>query len=822
MILYNHVKQDVETDNHWLPAIHVDGPDTALLSFINGHTGVTGTFAQGAPTATQGDIMASFSSRGPSAYFLKPDITAPGIQVLAGMTPQPDPLVTSNGPAGNLFQAIAGTSMSAPHVGGSAVLVKAAHPSWTPAEIKSAMMTSAAQDVIKEDGVTPATPFDSGAGGLRVNRAVNPTVVFNETFANYVASGADPLGRVNLNLPSIDATTMSGELTTHRTAINVSGTSQRLMISTQAPAGATITVGISGHSLSIGKDASLTFPITISAPSLPDGQYFGRITLTPTKAGFNAVTIPVAFNKKQGTVTLSQNCAPTTFQVTGHSHCSATVTNLASTPANVNLTVSGKGLDYTNVTPPATAISNGFTWSGTLTPSVAPQVVSITPSGSPPAGGYLPLSAFGIAPLGGVGDETISNLDTNAFLYGGESYNRIGVVSNGYLVVGGGNSSDINFQPQIFPDPARPNNVIAPFWTDLDPCSGGAIRVGELTDGTTTWIVVDWGQVFTFGDTVKHSFEIWLQEGTNPLDEGISIEYGVNGDGASSGTNWGAENRDGSSGKNIPTQPADNTSWAVTLTGPTPGGHQTFQYDVSANHPGTYVSMAAMTSNLTAGTTEVPVTLNVTRRLDRFKVGVSPSPVAVGTNQVVTATAIDSGGSTLAGYSGPATISDLSGGLSVVTPFTWTGGVGTATVKYASPFHADRVTVTDGGGSSPAVSSKSDAFNVTGPVDHFKVTAPDEVGVGESFTVRFSARDALNDTVAGYAGPVTLTDLSGALTIESAPTWTDGVGTATVSVGHRFSPDRITVTDASGIAPPPSGRSGPISVGDDEGEHGHH
>ena len=151
MILYNAVKQDVETDNHWLPAIHVDGPSTALLAFVNGHTNVKATWAQGTPSPTQADVMAAFSSRGPLGDFIKPDVTAPGIQVLAGMTPQPTGSV--NGPPGNLYQAIAGTSMSSPHAAGVSALVKAAHPDWTPAMIKSALMTSAAQGVVKEDGV---------------------------------------------------------------------------------------------------------------------------------------------------------------------------------------------------------------------------------------------------------------------------------------------------------------------------------------------------------------------------------------------------------------------------------------------------------------------------------------------------------------------------------------------------------------------------------------------------------------------------------------------------------------------------------------------
>ena len=100
--------------------------------------------------------MASFSSRGPTGDWIKPDVTAPGVQVLAGMTPQPDQTTADNGPPGNLYQAIAGTSMSSPHAAGVSLLVKAAHPTWTPEEIKSALMTSSVQTVVKEDGVTPA------------------------------------------------------------------------------------------------------------------------------------------------------------------------------------------------------------------------------------------------------------------------------------------------------------------------------------------------------------------------------------------------------------------------------------------------------------------------------------------------------------------------------------------------------------------------------------------------------------------------------------------------------------------------------------------
>ena len=165
-------------------------------------------------------------------------------------------------------------------------------------------MTSSLQSVVKEDGVTPADAFDMGAGSIRADRAVNPTLVFNETYANMVAAGGDTLHRIDLNIPSIDATTMGGSITTHRTAINVSGKNQTFHAQITAPAGVTITVN-NGHPIKVHKGDSVTFPVTIDAPSVANGQYQGRINLMP-RTGANKVTIPVAFVKKQGAVTLTQ------------------------------------------------------------------------------------------------------------------------------------------------------------------------------------------------------------------------------------------------------------------------------------------------------------------------------------------------------------------------------------------------------------------------------------------------------------------------------------------------------------------------------------
>ena len=74
-----------------------------------------------------------------------------------------------------------------------------------------------------------------GAGSIRADRAVNPTLVFDETLRRLRRRGADPLHRIDLNIPSIDATTMTGSITTPRTAINVSGKKQTLDVQISSP-----------------------------------------------------------------------------------------------------------------------------------------------------------------------------------------------------------------------------------------------------------------------------------------------------------------------------------------------------------------------------------------------------------------------------------------------------------------------------------------------------------------------------------------------------------------------------------------------------------
>lgn len=133
-----------------------------------------------------GNQMAGFSSRGPSLAIddiIKPDITAPGVRILAGTSGSQ----IDNGVMGESYKYLSGTSMSSPHIAGLAALIREAHPDWSPAAMKSAMMTTARQNVTKEDTITPADPFDFGAGHVVPNSMVNPGLVYDIGINDYYA-----------------------------------------------------------------------------------------------------------------------------------------------------------------------------------------------------------------------------------------------------------------------------------------------------------------------------------------------------------------------------------------------------------------------------------------------------------------------------------------------------------------------------------------------------------------------------------------------------------------------------------------------------------
>jgi hypothetical protein len=241
MVMANVSASSLNADFHFVPTVHISHLDRAAVKTYAATAGATATINQATIVYNEpAPFTASFSSRGPllagNGDILKPDLIAPGQDILAAVAPP--------GNNGKSFDLYSGTSMSSPHVAGLAALMKEKHPSWSPMMIKSALMTTGT-DVL--DGGTPAPNtnpvliFRQGAGHVQPNSAMDPGLVYDSGFNDWLAliCATQPQGleatcnalwgagysrdASDLNLASIAIGDMAGTQTVKRRVTNVSG-----------------------------------------------------------------------------------------------------------------------------------------------------------------------------------------------------------------------------------------------------------------------------------------------------------------------------------------------------------------------------------------------------------------------------------------------------------------------------------------------------------------------------------------------------------------------------------------------------------------------
>ncbi|RZS01579.1 hypothetical protein BHM03_00031444 [Ensete ventricosum] len=310
-------KDDVVKSAGGSGMIIVNNPDFAYSTLVEPHVLRTSNvpYADGlkikayisttsAPTATivfKGTVMhkphspamASFSSRGPSQItpgILKPDITGPGVNILAAWT--------------SAFEVFSGTSMSCPHLSGIAALIKKAHPHWSPAAIKSAIMTTAyAIDInrgpILDERHVPADLFAVGAGHVDPPKAMDPGLVYDLTpqdyipylcglYANYHVraivggpvncSSVKSISEAELNYPSISVKLPANHSTPvsyTRTVTNVGEPRSTYRAMVDVPEGVSARVDpttLSFEKVDVMKSFSITFRRTRSRQGAVEGQ----------------------------------------------------------------------------------------------------------------------------------------------------------------------------------------------------------------------------------------------------------------------------------------------------------------------------------------------------------------------------------------------------------------------------------------------------------------------------------------------------------------------------------------------------------------------
>ncbi len=220
MVLANLTAASLDGDRHSVPTVHLDPPGGPAVKAYASTAGATASFAQGNQTgkATPYPQIAGFSSRGPSTAsrgdLVKPDLAAPGVDILAAVAPP------SN--EGRDFDFFSGTSMAAPHVAGLAALYLTKHPKWAPMRIKSALMTTAT-NLKDAAGKDVTDPYAQGAGAVQPAKMFDPALVFDATDDDWLSyleglgvdtgTGAEAIDPSDYNNPSIGI----GELLDHET-----------------------------------------------------------------------------------------------------------------------------------------------------------------------------------------------------------------------------------------------------------------------------------------------------------------------------------------------------------------------------------------------------------------------------------------------------------------------------------------------------------------------------------------------------------------------------------------------------------------------------
>jgi len=317
MVLANSADgQSLDADFQVLPTLQVSRADGQAIAAFAAVAGAHASLAKAEIVIKPAPVMADFSSRGPNLFdtdILKPDMTAPGVDVIAQLTPTLDVASRDSVAAGNLvpppaWGSYSGTSMSSPHVAGLALLLKQAHPDWSPAEIKSALMTTATPTL--PDGRTDEQrgqlPWAQGAGHVAPKDALGTTLVFptglddwmryictqmNDTWSPECKAAGRFNGSYELNLPSITVGSAFGGVPTAVTrSVTNTGTTTATYAVSASLADHAVTVAPATLTLAPGASGSFTVTLVPGATAPRATWRYGQVQLSD---GARRLTLPL-------------------------------------------------------------------------------------------------------------------------------------------------------------------------------------------------------------------------------------------------------------------------------------------------------------------------------------------------------------------------------------------------------------------------------------------------------------------------------------------------------------------------------------------------
>lgn len=286
----------LDNDFHAVPTVHLSSVHhEAVLAYVQGGADRPITLVGENTTGETTPVpqIAGFSSRGPmladGSDIMKPDVTAPGVAILAA-----GHNVAGADPT---FEILSGTSMSSPHVAGLGALYLGERPNATPAEVKSAMMTTA-YDTVLADGSANTNPFEQGAGHVDPTRYFEPGLLYLNGIADWAAfiegkdlaefDGVEPIDGSDLNIASISIGSLASAQTVTRTVTSTeAGT---FTASVDVPG---VDVTVEPATLEFGAvGETATFNVTFDNKSAPVEQWAtGSLTWSSDS---NTVRSPIA------------------------------------------------------------------------------------------------------------------------------------------------------------------------------------------------------------------------------------------------------------------------------------------------------------------------------------------------------------------------------------------------------------------------------------------------------------------------------------------------------------------------------------------------
>ncbi|XP_031260633.1 subtilisin-like protease SBT1.3 [Pistacia vera] len=316
MILSNTAAngEELVADCHLLPAVAVgetEGKAIKSYALTNRKATASLTFLGTRLGIRPSPVVAAFSSRGPnllSLEILKPDVVAPGVNILAAWTSETGPSSLPTDHRRVQFNILSGTSMSCPHVSGVAALLKARHPEWSPAAIKSALMTTAYvhdnthNPLIDASLAAPSTPYDHGAGHINPEKALDPGLIYDidaQDYFEFLCTQKLSLGQLkafskyanrschhsfaspgDLNYPAISVVVKANgnvsSITLHRTATNVGSPVSNYRVVVSPFKG--VTTKVEPRSLNFTqKYQKLSYKVTFTTRSRQTNPEFGGL-----------------------------------------------------------------------------------------------------------------------------------------------------------------------------------------------------------------------------------------------------------------------------------------------------------------------------------------------------------------------------------------------------------------------------------------------------------------------------------------------------------------------------------------------------------------